>query len=103
VSFAYPCGQTFIGRGGNVQSYVPLIAFLFESGRGWLNEAPNDPAFCDLSQLNGTELDGKSFEQVLKHIETAKANGYWLILAGHEMNIEGYQTSMLSTDRKSVV
>jgi peptidoglycan/xylan/chitin deacetylase (PgdA/CDA1 family) len=97
VSFAYPCGQTFIGRGINVQSYVPLIAFLFESGRGWLNEAPNDPAFCDLSQLNGTELDGKSFEQVLKLMETAKANGYWLILAGHEMNEEGFQTSQLKT------
>jgi peptidoglycan/xylan/chitin deacetylase (PgdA/CDA1 family) len=97
VSFAYPCGQTFIGRGINVQSYVPLIAFLFESGRGWLNEAPNDPAFCDLSQLNAAELDGKSFEQVLKLIETAKANGHWLILAGHEMNEEGFQTSRLKT------
>jgi peptidoglycan-N-acetylglucosamine deacetylase len=97
ASFAYPCGQTFIGRGINVQSYVPLIAFLFESGRGWLNEAPNDPAFCDLSQLNGTELDGKSFEEVLKLIETAKTNGYWLILAGHEMNEKGFQTSQLKT------
>lgn len=97
LSFAYPCGQTFIGRGINVQSYVPLISFLFESGRGWLNEAPNDPMFCDLAQLNGTELDGKSFEQILKLIETAKANGYWLILAGHEMNDEGYQTSLLNT------
>jgi len=97
VSFAYPCGQTFIGRGINVQSYVPLIAFLFESGRGWLNEAPNDPAFCDLSQLNGTELDGKSFEQVMKLIETAKTKGYWLILAGHEMNEAGFQTSQLKT------
>ncbi len=97
VSFAYPCGQTFVGRGINVQSYVPLIALLFESGRGWLNEAPNDPAFCDLSQLNGTELDGKSFDQVLELIETAKTNGYWLILAGHEMNEEGFQTSQLKT------
>ena len=97
VSFAYPCGQTFIGRGINVQSYVPLIAFLFESGRGWLNEAPNDPAFCDLSQLNGTELDGKSIDQVLKLIESAKTNGYWLILAGHEMDEEGFQTSQLKT------
>lgn len=97
VSFAYPCGQTFIGRGINVQSYVPLIAFMFESGRGWLNEAPNDPDFCDLSQLNGTELDGKSFEQVMKLIETAKANGHWLIFAGHEMNEEGFQTSQLKT------
>lgn len=97
VSFAYPCGQTFIGRGLNVQSYVPLIALLFESGRGWLNEAPNDPVFCDLSQLNGTELDGKSFDQVMELIETAKNNGYWLILAGHEMNEEGFQTSQLNT------
>jgi hypothetical protein len=70
---------------------------MFESGRGWLNEAPNDPAYCDLSQLNATELDGKSFEQVLKLIETAKASGSWLILAGHEMNVEGNQTSRLET------
>jgi peptidoglycan-N-acetylglucosamine deacetylase len=97
VSFAYPCGQTFIGRGIDVQSYVPLIAIMFETGRGWLNEAPNDPVFCDLAQLNGTELDGKSFEQILKLIETAKANGHWLILAGHEMNKEGFQTSQLKT------
>jgi peptidoglycan/xylan/chitin deacetylase (PgdA/CDA1 family) len=97
VSFAYPCGQTFIGRGINVKSYVPIIASIFESGRGWLNEAPNDPVFCDLAQLNGTELDGKSFGQVLKIIETAKANGQWLILAGHEMNEEGFQTSQLKT------
>ena len=97
VSFAYPCGQTFVGRGINVQSYIPLVAFMFESGRGWLNEAPNDPAYCDLSQLNAAELDGKSFEQVLRLIETAKANGDWLILAGHEMNEEGFQTSQLKT------
>ena len=97
VSFAYPCGQTFIGRGGGAQSYVPLVASMFESGRGWLNEAPNDPWFCDLSQMNASELDGKSFEQVLNLIETAKANGHWLILAGHEMNDEGRQTSLLKT------
>jgi peptidoglycan/xylan/chitin deacetylase (PgdA/CDA1 family) len=97
LSFAYPCGQTFIGRGAGVQSYVPLIASMFESGRGWLNEAPNDPYFCDLAQLNASELDGKSFEQVLTLIETAKTNGHWLILAGHEMNEEGRQTSLLKT------
>jgi peptidoglycan-N-acetylglucosamine deacetylase len=97
VSFAYPCGQTFVGRGINVQSYIPLVAFMFESGRGWLNEAPNDPAYCDLSQLNAAELDGKSFEQVVRLIETANANGDWLILAGHEMNKEGFQTSQLKT------
>lgn len=97
VSFAYPCGQTFVGRGINLQSYIPLIAIMFESGRGWLNEATNDPVFCDLSQLNATELDGKSFEQLMKLIESAKINGGWLILAGHEMNTGGTQTSQLLT------
>jgi len=43
VSFGYPCGQTFIGRGIDTRSYVPLIAMMFESGRGRLDEAPNDP------------------------------------------------------------
>jgi peptidoglycan/xylan/chitin deacetylase (PgdA/CDA1 family) len=97
VSFAFPCGQTFIGKGLSTRSYVPLVAASFESGRGWLDEGPNDPAFCDLSQLTGMELDGKSFEQIKALIESAKSKGLWLVLAGHEMNNEGVQTSLLST------
>ena len=45
VSFAYPCGQKFIGKGLNTKSYIPVIASLFESGRGWLDEAANDPSY----------------------------------------------------------
>jgi beta-glucosidase len=96
-SFAYPCGQTFVGRGKMTKSYIPVIATMFESGRGWLNEGPNDPAFCDMSQLTGMELDGKSFEQIKQLIESAKAKGQWLVLAGHEMNEGGFQTSLLPT------
>ena len=66
-------------------------------GRGWLDEGPNDPAFCDMSQLTGMELDGKSFEQVKALIESAREKGSWLVLAGHEMNEGGVQTSILST------
>ncbi len=87
-SFGYPCGQKFVGRGKKTKSYVPLIAAMFETGRGWLDEAPNDPAYCDMAKLYGMELDGKSFEEVLKIIETAKNQGGWLIFAGHEMNDE---------------
>ncbi len=97
VSFAYPCGQKYIGRGIETKSYVPVISGMFETGRGWLDEAPNDPSFCDMSQLTGMELDGKSFEQVKEMIESAKSTGKWLILAGHEMNDGGNQTSLLST------
>ena len=97
VSFAFPCGQKFIGRGKKTKSYIPLIADKFETGRGWLDEGPNDPSYCDMAQLTGMELDGKSFEQVLELINYAKENQLWLILAGHEMNDEGSQTSLLST------
>jgi len=96
-SFAYPCGQKFIGKGVNTRSYIPVIATMFESGRGWLDEAANDPSYCDMAQLTGMELDGKSFDQILKLIETAKASGHWLVLAGHEMNVDGVQTSRLET------
>lgn len=97
ASFAYPCGQAFTGRSIGTQSYVPLVASMFESGRSWLNGLPNDPTFCDLTQLTASGLDGKSFEQVLEMIETAKATGAWLILAGHEMQVDGDQTSRLET------
>jgi beta-glucosidase len=97
VSFAFPCGQTFVGRGENTKSYIPLVASLFESGRLWQSEGPNDPAFCDMSQLTGMEMDGKSFDQVKELIETAKSTGKWLILAGHEINEGGNQTTLLPT------
>jgi peptidoglycan-N-acetylglucosamine deacetylase len=97
VSFAYPCGQTFVGRGLNAKSYIPVVAELFETGRGWLDEGPNDPAFCDMAQLTGMELDGKSFEEILALIEGARSRGQWLILAGHEIGDEGPQTSLVNT------
>lgn len=97
LSFAYPCGQTYVGIGLETKSYVPLIASMFETGRGWLGESQNDPLYCNMSQLTGIELDGKSFEQVLELIRTGMAKGMWLVLAGHEMNDSGRQTSLLTT------
>ena len=35
VTFAYPCGQKFVGRGRQLKSYVPLIAEKFLVGRGF--------------------------------------------------------------------
>lgn len=100
TSFAYPCGQTFVGRGVNAKSYIPVVAKLFASGRGWLDEGPNDPAYCDFAQLTGMEMDGKNFDEVLALINQAKETGAWLVLAGHEMGEEGAQTTRLSMLRQ---
>ncbi|MBN1480259.1 polysaccharide deacetylase family protein [candidate division KSB1 bacterium] len=96
-SFAYPCGQKFVGRGAQVQSYVPLVAERFLTGRGWLGEGANDPWLCDFSQLLGMESDGKAFAELKALIDKAAAEGCWLILAGHEMNESGHQTTQLTS------
>lgn len=100
VSYAYPCGHTFVGRGRGTQSFVPLISEMFVTGRGWLDEAPVDPSYCDFAQLTGMETDGKDFEQVLPLIEAARKSGQWLVLAGHEMADSGPQTTRLAMLRK---
>lgn len=96
-SFAYPCGQKFVGRGKNTKSYVPLVAQRFLTGRGWLNEDSNDPWLCDGAQLLAMESDGKSFEQLKLLLDKAAKEGRWLILAGHEMDEQGRQTTHLLT------
>lgn len=100
VSFAYPCGQTFVGRGIDTRSYVPLVAGLFVAGRGWLGEGPNDPGFCDLAQVTGMEMDGKGFEQILPVLEEAKETGHWVVFAGHEIGQGDRQATRVATLEK---
>ena len=97
VSFAYPCGQKFVGRGRNLKSYVPLVAEYFMTGRGWMDEWANAPAFCDMANLMAMELDGKDFGQVKQIIDRTLKNGGWLIFCGHETAEAGRQTTYLST------
>ena len=97
VTFAYPCGQKFVGRGRNLKSYVPVVAEGFLAGRGWMDEWSNDPGFCDMAQLMAMELDGKDFEQVKQLINRTTANGGWLVFCGHEIGEGGHQTTLSST------
>ena len=92
VTFAYPCGQKFVGRGKNVKSYVPLVAERFIVGRGYLDEAANDPAVCDLAQAMGMGFDDMSYEQMLKLVSKAAEQGRWLIFVGHEIGDRAFPT-----------
>ena len=95
-SFAYPCGQTFVGRGVGTESYVPVVASAFVTSRGWLDEAPNDPSYVDFAQLTGIESDGKDFDAIRAIVEAARQTGSWVVLAGHEMGKDGPQTTRLA-------
>lgn len=93
VTFAYPCGLKFVGRGREVRSYVPLVAERFLVGRGYLDEAANDPAFCDLAQAMGTGFDDMDFAGMQKIVSKAAEDGRWIIFVGHEIGKRGYQTT----------
>lgn len=91
-SFAYPCGQQYVGRGKDSRSYTPVISERFIVGRGFRNESSNLPARMDLARACGTDFDGMSFETMKGQLEGAVASGRWIIFAGHEVGPGGGQT-----------
>jgi len=85
ATFAYPCGQKFVGRGKATKSYVPLVAKHFLAGRGYPDEASNDPTFCEMAQLFGVNMDVLSLAKLKSWVEQAINSGCWLVLAGHDV------------------
>jgi peptidoglycan/xylan/chitin deacetylase (PgdA/CDA1 family) len=92
VSYAYCCGQKFVGRGEATRSYVPLIARRFRVGRGFRDEWANDPGYVDLAQVAGIDGDGMSAERILAWVDAAAKTGFWVVIAAHEIGDPGYQT-----------
>lgn len=92
TGFAYPCGQTFVGRADNVKSYVPVIAKHFHHGRTWNDETANDPYYVDLAQVRAMRMDGQSFVELKALLENAKFENAWIVLAGHEVGEKGLYT-----------
>lgn len=97
-TFAYPCGLKFVGHGVDVRSYVPLVAQRFVAGRGFLDEAANDPTICDLAQALGTDFDNQDFDTMKKAVDGATREGRWVIFVGHEIGPRAHQT----TDAKAL-
>jgi len=92
TTFAYPCGQTFVGRGEQLHSYIPLVARHFAAGRGFRAEISNDVVYCDLAHLNAVDMDCGSWDYLRDWIEKTVQTGGWLVLAGHNVGSDGYQT-----------
>lgn len=92
VSFAYPCGQDFVGRGESTRSYVPVVAKRFLTGRGFRDRWANDPRTCDLANLTGVDFDGWTFDRMREFVENAATEHRWAILAGHEIGVPRHQS-----------
>lgn len=86
-TYAYPCYQTFVGRGTSRQSYVPTVAKHFLAGRS-LGEYgfANHPELVDLACLWASNVERMSGYEMIGLVEELTAKGQWLILAFHEIN-----------------
>jgi peptidoglycan/xylan/chitin deacetylase (PgdA/CDA1 family) len=103
VTFAYPCGQSFYGRGASAASYIPLVARHFVAGRGYGDETPNDVGVLDLARALGVSIDEKTFEDLRPVVDQAIAEGEWLVLVGHDIGATpGRQVTRVETLRTLV-
>lgn len=87
-SFAYPCGQTFVGRGTNCQSYVQVVAKHFLVGRSAFDESINNPWNMDLAQTMGLDMDMGNFDALKAMVDGVHRSGGWLCLFGHGIGAE---------------
>jgi peptidoglycan/xylan/chitin deacetylase (PgdA/CDA1 family) len=99
TSFAYPCGQTFVGRGEGARSYIPLIARLFRAGRAAFSECTNHPEVCDLANLASVGCDGFNLDQFIIHLDAALRDGGWIIYCGHDV---GESSARQTTSAKAL-
>lgn len=83
--FAYPCGDTYVGRGRSTQSLVPMIARSFDVGRTFNDLTANSPGDVDLAQTRCVNSDQRTFEDLLPMLEAALDDSAWLVLGGHEI------------------
>jgi peptidoglycan/xylan/chitin deacetylase (PgdA/CDA1 family) len=85
TSFAYPCAQTYVGRGRTLKSYIPVVAKHFVVGRAGFSETYASPERCDLAQVPSLDSDNKTFEEMKAILDAAVSKGCWLIFTGHEV------------------
>ena len=98
TEFAYPCGQTYLGRGKKTKSYVPVVRKLFSTGRAFDDISSNDlkDPDLDLARLSCVIMDDKDFKSIKSQIEHAREQGKWLILGGHEIGHIDIKTDYLT-------
>jgi peptidoglycan/xylan/chitin deacetylase (PgdA/CDA1 family) len=98
-TFAYPCGMTFVGRGVEHRSYVPLVARRFVVGRGFNSECAASPLRCDLACTPAVSMDNRTAGALHALIDSAMAAGQWLILVGHSVSD---RPGPYNTDRRAL-
>jgi hypothetical protein len=78
-TFAYPCGNTYVGE--DRQSYIPLVSKLFKAARGVMGSVA-DPQTVDLLNVPAVSAD-KSGDTLRSWAEQAEGEGGWVVFMFH--------------------
>jgi sialate O-acetylesterase len=78
-TFAYPCGETRVGK--EPTSYVGVVSELFVAARG-IDARVADPARDSLDLVPACD-GAKSAEELVAMVEAAEESGGWLVLLFH--------------------
>jgi peptidoglycan/xylan/chitin deacetylase (PgdA/CDA1 family) len=101
TSYAYCCGQNYVGRGAGLRSYIPVVAKHFEVGQAGYSETYASPERCDLAQVPSIKFDNKTYEELRVTLDAAVERGGWLVLMGHEVgDIRARQTTSATALRR---
>lgn len=97
ISFAYPCGEAFVGEGATYASYIPVVARHFRVARGvgpyGAASLGNDPRTCDLYYLNSWMVTELSAEEMIAQLKPVVAAGHWAIFCFHGIGGDHLSTS----------
>ena len=97
-TFAYPCYETYVGRGLNRKSYVPIVAEIFIAARNGFRY-PNSPEACDLHFLWSWEISKIGFEKMIGYIVRTFMEGKWAIFTFHGIDEGHLSTSKYDFER----
>ncbi len=96
-TFAYPCYSTFVGRGTERKSYVPVVAQHFVAGRARGEYGfGNNPDVIDLACVSGIATDRMSGFEMIGLVEELTWLHQWVVLIFHE--IDGHRLTVGSYD-----
>jgi len=83
-SYASTCCDMQIGYDGVEEALEPLLTDLFFAARGTLTNQVADPANgLNLFDIDCTQADGRSLDELKQLVEQARANGGWAVLVIH--------------------
>lgn len=81
-TFAYPCGQSYVGPDG--ESFRPMAARLFAACRGAGDRRLIDPFDCDRSLLPAWTIRAATpLDDIFEQLDDAVERGRWAVLVFH--------------------